>query len=141
MIKFKIEEVPVSTYPEVKLIEKEGEYDVLTCKYNNNTIKYYFLSNKLEKIYDVYVEKKEGSYNYDANLEKYRATSNKYKEIPNFSSTFIESDEDFQMINEANLSDIKESELTTLKTFRFFKKGESKDVVNFELESQAYTCS
>ena len=98
-------------------------------------------SNKLEKIYDVYVEKKEGSYNYDANLEKYRATSNKYKEIPNFSSTFIESDEDFQMINEANLSDIKESELTTLKTFRFFKKGESKDVVNFELESQAYTCS
>lgn len=139
--KFKIEEVPVSTYPEVNLVEKEGEYEVLTCKYNHNTIKYYFKENKLEKIYDEYKQAREESYNYDANKEKYRTLSNQYKEVPNFSSTFIETDVDFQLINEFDLKQITDAQLTSLRTYRFFKYNESKDVVNFEIESQAYTCS
>ena len=82
--RFKIEEIPVSMYPDISLVEKEGEYEVLECKYNNNRIKYYFKENKLEKIYDEYKEAADGSYDYIGNKERYRALSDQYKKVPNF---------------------------------------------------------
>lgn len=139
--RFKIEEIPTSTYPEVTLIEKEGEYEVMKCTYINNTIKYYFKDDKLVKIHDEYKESKDSSSNYTANKTKYKNLSDQYKTVPNFSSIFIETDVDFQMINEIELSKITEAQLTELSTYRFFKYSESKDIISFELESQAYTCS
>lgn len=138
---FKIEEIPVSTYPKVNLVEKEGEYEVMKCVYNNNTIKYYFKEDKLVKIYDEYKETAKDSYDYTANKAKYKNLSNKYKQVPNLSSIFIETDVDFQMINEFELKEITDVQITELNTYRFFKYNEHKDVVSFELESQAYTCS
>lgn len=139
--RFKIEEIPTSTYPEVTLIEKEGEYEVMKCTYVNNTIKYYFINDKLVKIHDEYKESKDSNSNYNANKNKYKELSERYKKVPNFSSVFIETDVDFQMINEIELSKITEAQLTEISTYRFFKYNESKDIISFELESQAYTCS
>ena len=139
--RFKIEEIPVSTYPSVNLIEKEGEYDVMNCNYKNNTIKYYFKEDKLVKINDVYQENKINNVNYEADKTKYKSLSDKYKTVPNFNSIFIETNVDFQMINEFELKDITDSQISSLQTYRFFKYNETKDIISFELESQAYTCS
>ena len=139
--RFKIEELSIDSYPKVNLVEKEGEYEVMKCTYHNNTIKYYFKEDKLVKIYDVYKETLNQSKDYASSKAKYQSLSEKYKTVPNFSSIFIETNEDFQMINEFELSKITEAQLAELNTFRFFRYGESKDVISFELESQAYTCS
>ncbi len=140
--KFKIEQIPKSTYPKVKLLEKEGEYEVLTCNYINNTIKYYFKDNSLEKIHDEYKEKNtEDNKKYQENLVKYRNLSNQFKKISNFNSVFIESSSDFQMINDFELKKIPDAQIKSLRTYRFFSYNETKDVISFELEAQAYTCS
>lgn len=139
--RFKIEELPVSTYPKVKLVEKEGEYEVMKCNYHNNTIKYYFKDNQLVKINDVYKENKASSANYAADKTKYKNLSDKYKTVPNFSSVFIETEVDFQMINDFELNKTTEAQLDELSTYRFFKYNESKDIISFEMEAQAYTCS
>ncbi len=140
--KFKIEQIPKSTYPKVKLLEKEGEYEVLTCTYINNTIKYYFKDNSLEKIHDEYKEKNTSdNTKYQENLVKYRNLSSQFKEIANFNSVFIESSSDFHMINDFELKKIPDAQIKSLRTYRFFSYNETIDVISFELESQAYTCS
>lgn len=140
--RFKIEEIPVSTYPEASISEKEGEYEVMKCVYNTNTIKYYFINGELAKIYDVVREDKETSYsNYETNKQMYKEYSNKYKTISNLSSIFIETDEYYQMVNEFDLKLIQDASLSQLQTYRFFKYKESKDIISFELEAQAYICS
>ena len=139
--RFKVEEIPVSTYPEVKLQEKEGEYDVMKCTYHNNIIKYYFKEDKLQKIYDIYQESSINNSNYNNDLIKYKDLSNKYKAVTNFKSDFVESKTDFKMVNDFDLKQIPDSKIRDLRTYRFFRYNESKDVVAFELESQAYSCS
>lgn len=140
--RFKIEEIPVSTYPEAQISEKEGEYEVMKCTYNTNTIKYYFIDGELAKIYDVVREDKINSYQtYDNNKLMYKNYSEKYKKINNLSSIFIETDEYYQMVNEFDLKLIPDASLSTLQTYRFFKYKENKDIISFELEAQAYNCS
>lgn len=139
--RFKIEEIPISTYPEASITEKEGEYEVMKCVYNNNTIKYYFIDGELAKIYDVVREDKANSYTYETNKAMYKEYSNKYKTVNNLSSIFIETEEYYQMVNEFDLKLIPDASLSQLQTYRFFKYKEDKDTISFELEAQAYICS
>jgi hypothetical protein len=137
---FKIKEYPTAAYPNVRTTNVEGDYDILTCVYNNNTIKYSFLDGELHEIYDEHNESKEGNVLYDQHKTLYQNYSNKYKTIENISSIFIETETDFRMINEVELKNISPATMASLRTYRFFKYKESIKTVSFELEAQGYTC-
>lgn len=138
--RFKIEEIPVATYPDVNLIEKDGDFSVLTCNYLNDEVKYYFQDGKLSKLKETYTEKLENSRNYEGTKAAYKNLSNSYKRVNNFTSTFVEANTYFTMINEFTHKDISDATLFNLKTYKFFRYNESKDVVSFELGAQGYTC-
>ena len=139
--KFKIEEIPTASYPKnVKTTNIEGDYDILTCTYNNNTIKYYFLDGELHKIYDEHNESKENNQLYETNKSLYYNYSEQYKKVENISSIFIETDTDFRMINELELKNISAVTMSKLRTYRFFKYKESIKIVSFEMEAQGYNC-
>lgn len=139
--RFKIEEISTGKYPEKKIIESDGEYKVLTCTYHNDTIKYYFLEDKLTKLRETYIESRENSKNYATNQTYYQDLSRKYSGIENFTSNFIVTKDDFTMINEFNHKDIPDATLSSLKKYSFFRYNEVKDIVAFEMEAQGYTCS
>lgn len=139
--RFRIVEISPEQYPEINLEKEEGDYKVLTCTYNNDEMKYYFINDKLVKLKETYTEELENSPKYAKDLENYRELSAEYKKVDNLSSTFIEDGSSFSMINEFNHKDISDATLYNLKTYKFFKYNESKDVVSFELEAQGYNCS
>ena len=138
---FKVEEIVASRYPKVATTEVDGEYNVLTCTHLNDEMKYYFSSDALVKIKETYKELQSNSKNYDANKDTYRNLSNKYKQIQNFTSDFIETNTDFTMINNVELKDIPDKTLTDLKVYRYFRYSEDIKTVAFELGAQGYTCS
>ena len=138
--KFKLEEIPTASYPTVRTVNTEGDYNILTCTYNYNTIKYYFLNGELHKIYDEYNETMENNAIYESDKILYKNYSDKYKQVNEISSIFIETDTDFRMINEMDLSNISDVTMTQLRTYRFFKYKESIKTVSFELEAQGYKC-
>lgn len=137
---FRLKEYPAAGYPNVKTTNIEGDFDILTCTYNNNTVKYYFIDGELQKIYDEHNEIKEGNQVYEQHRDKYKANSDKYKLAENVSSIFIETDTDFRMINELDLKNISSVQIANLRTYRFFKYKESIKTVSFELEAQGYHC-
>jgi len=140
-VQFKVEEIEESRYPEVSLSETDGEYGVLTCTYNYDEMKYYFLDGNLEKIKETYKESKNGATNYDSDKSEQKTFSNKLSSIENINSTFVESEGEFTLINEFNLGDISDTTLSNLKVYRYFKYNVSKEIVNFEIEAQGYNCS
>lgn len=139
--RFKIEEIITSKYPEVKLNNKEGEYDILTCTFHNDEIKYYFTDNKLLKLNETYTENIESSLTYEQDKANYQNLSNEYKKVENFTSTFIETNVYFRIINEISYRDVPNLALSNLKTYKFFRYNENKDVIAFEMKAQGYTCS
>lgn len=139
--RFKIEEIVEEKYTPVKLVEEDGDYQVMTCNYNADEIKYYFIDGKLSKIKETYKEESKNNPNYQENLLKYKVLSQEYKKIPNFQSTFVEYATSFTMINNFSHKDIEDKTLSDLKTYKFFKYNETKEVVSFEIEAQGYNCS
>lgn len=141
--KFKIREITSGSYPKISLTLSEGDYEVMVCTYGFDTIKYSFVDGELIKIYEVYKENSNdaNSYNFELNKSSYKLLSNKYKSVENFSSIFVETDEEFSMINEFDLKTIPDATLTGLQTYRFFKYKESKNVVAFEMKAQGYLCN
>lgn len=138
--RFKIEEIPTASYPEVNLVTTSGDYKVLQCTYLNNSIKYYFLEDGLVRIEDLYVEKAFNNKNFNLNKATYKDLANKYKKVNGFETTFVETAEEFRMLNNFNLNEIPDMKLTELETYRFFRYKTSKEIVSFELEAQAYNC-
>lgn len=139
--KFKLEEITTARYPEVNLVENEGENKVMTCTYLNDEVKYYFFENKLVKFKETYHDTLESNTNFLSDLRKYNGISNDYKKIENFNSTFIETSTYFTMINEFEYKSIPDVTLSSLKQYKFFRYNETKEVVSFELEAQGYKCS
>lgn len=137
---FKLKEYPAAGYPNVRTTNIEGDYDVLTCEYNNSSIKYYFQDGELHKIYDEHNEAKANNELYEEHKTLYNNYSTKYKEVDNISSIFIETDTYFRMINELELKNISPVIMANLRTYRFFKYKESIKTVSFELEAQGYHC-
>ena len=138
--RFKVEEIVESKYTDVNLVTTEGEYKVLTCRYLNDEMKYYFTDNQLIKIKETYKEESKTD-TYESDIEKYRNLTEKYKKINSFNSIFIESKDDFQQINEIDLHTATDNEIIALKTYRFFSYRAHKNTVAFEIEAQGYTCS
>ena len=139
--RFQIVEIPETKYNNVKISETEGEYGVITCKYLNDTMKYYFKENKLEKINEKYEESSLNNEYFSANLNKYKDLSEKYKKIENFETVFVEAEDRFTQVNNIDLSKISDNTIISLKTYRFFRYNTDKNTVVFELQAQGYTCS
>ena len=139
---FKIEEIVPSRYPNETTTETEGEYKVLTCTHLHDEIKYYFdnSNNSLIKIKETFKETQANSKTYINDKDKYRALSEKYKQIDNFTSTFVETNTDFTMLNEIELKDIPDKTMSDLKVYRYFKYSENINTISFEIEAQGYTC-
>ena len=125
--KFRIEEIPVSLYPDISITEKDGDYSVLTCTYRHDEIKYYFQDGMLVKLKETYTENNESSTKYQENKQAYKNLSNSYKNVRNFSSTFIEGNNYFTMINEFGHKDISDATLANLKTYKFFRYNETQN--------------
>ena len=142
-VKFKIKEITSGSYPSIALNSVEGDYDIMVCNYGFDSIKYSFIDGELIRIYEIYKQNKnaENSFNFETNKTTYKELSNKYKSVENFSSIFVETDEEFSMINEFDLKTISDATLSGLQTYKFFKYKESKDVVSFEMKAQGYTCN
>ena len=95
----KLEEIPEAKYPNVSLSETEGEFEVLTCTYNYDEMKYYLINGKLVKIKEKYLEPNTDAY-FNDDLVKFKDLTYKYKSINNFSSTIIEDSNSFTQLNE-----------------------------------------
>lgn len=138
--RFRLEEIPTASYPKEKTTNMDGDYNVLTCSYNYNVIKYYFKDNELHKVYDEYQETRENNPLYEQHRNKYQSESDNYKKVEALSSTFIETETDFRLINEFELKNITDVTMSKLRTYRFFKYKENINIVSFEMEAQGYTC-
>ena len=138
--RFRLEELPTASYPEVKTVNVDGEYDVLTCTYNYNTIQYYFKERELYRLHDEYQESITNNNVYAEHKAKYEKDSNKYKTVDSISSIFVETEEDFRMINDFELKNLNDITMSKLRTYRFFRFKENIKTISFEMEAQGYTC-
>ena len=154
--------VDKNDYPEVQLNTEEDGYKVLTCKYLNDELKYYFKDDRLVKINELYSESKTiYTSEYDKHREEIqRLSQEKYNVIDGFDSVFVDrnynpepyTDEDkaagkkppilaeFEMNNTLDLVNINDKALSNLKTYKYFSYNESKNVVAYEIQSFGYTC-
>lgn len=139
--KIKMEEIETVRYPDLNITTSDGDYKVLTCTYLTDEMKYYFYNDGLQKINEVYKVTKSSNNNYQSLKDQYKSLYNKYNQIDNFTSLFIETDTDFEIRNEINLKDISDQTISNLKTYKFFKYNETPEIVSFEIEAQGYTCS
>ena len=138
--RFRVEEIVESKYTNVNLNNTEGEYKVLTCRYLNDEVKYYFTDDQLIKIKEIYKEVQNAK-DFETNKEKYRELTEKYKKITGFDSTFVEDADSFSQINELDLHNIDNNAIISLKIYRYFSYRTNKNTVAFELQGQGYTCS
>lgn len=138
--KFKLAEIPTVSYPSVRTSITEGDYDVLTCTYNYNTIKYYFINNELYKIHDEYNESKANNEYYEKHRNQYEKDFQKYQNVAKLPSVFVETEEDFRMVNDLDLSQVADASMVQLRTYRFFRYKENIKTISFEMEAQGYTC-
>lgn len=137
---FKIEEINTSLYEEKQLTKQEDDYMVLTCKYRNDDINYYFKDNMLEKIeenYSVPITDPE----YEALYQEYSTKSQNYNEMNGIESVFIGRQDSFEVENKFSLSEIQEIDLRNLKVYRYFQYSTNSKIVAFEMTSMGYTCS
>ena len=154
--------VDKNDYPDVQLNTEEDGYKVLTCKYLNDELKYYFKDDYLVKIKEIYVENKTMyTSEYDKHVAEFKKLSDeKYKPIEGFDSNYLEfqfdpepyTDEDkaegkkppvlaqFELDNTLDLVNINNKALSNLKTYKYFSYNESKNVVAYEIQSFGYTC-
>lgn len=137
---FKLAEIAPASYPTTTLSEVDGEYRVLTCKKGFDELRYYFLDNKLVKLKETYKETMADSSNYSTSIDNHYLLSRKYKEIENFTSTFVSSASEFTLVNEFNYKDIPDTTINNLNEYKFFRYNESKDTVKFEMEALSYNC-
>ncbi len=153
--------VDKNDYPEVTLNNVEDGYNVLTCSYLNDELKYYFKDDKLVKIKEKYSEQKNiYTTEYDKHLEEFKELSKKYDAIDSFESVFIEREyepkeytekdreeglpppvlAEFEVVNNLDLLNINDKSLSNLKKYKYFSYNESKNVVSYEITGFGYTC-
>lgn len=138
---FKVVEISPNLYPAVTTTELEGEYEVITCKYKNDEMKYYFSNNSLIKIRETYHEEQGSTPNYNSNKTAHNNEHERLDKVEGIDSTFVETITNYTLINEIELSGIPDKTLSDLKVYRFFKYSETKQAVSFELQAQGYSCS
>ena len=138
--RFKLEEINTGSYGDVRLDTIDGDYHVLTCRYYNDEMNYYFVNNLLVKVKETY-NLDADELNYSKIKSEYENSYNRYNGTPGMVATFVTTDEYFKMINEFNLADVEDKTLSDLHVYRYFKYNEAAKVINFEMAAMGYTCS
>ena len=138
---YKLEEINTSLYEEKELNKKEDDYMVLTCKYRNNTLDYYFKDNMLEKIKETYTVLNSDE-QYETLYQQYNSMSQNYNSMNGIESIFYGQPDKFEIINTFTLSENKQPYLgDALKVYRYFYYRVNSKIVAFEMTSMGYTCS
>ena len=141
---FDLEEIEVGKYKSDRIEGSDGEYQILTCKYQNDEIKYYFKDNLLAKIYETYSESLADSTNYYTHKTTYENLSAQYRSM-GLESHFEEKSEinSFLMITEFDYTTniISDYTMDSLKQYKYFKYNTSSQIIAFEMPAIAYTCS
>ena len=138
--RFKIEEIEEARYPEVNLVNMEGEYKILNCRHLNDEMKYYFKEDKLVKITETYAEDEDSNVLYHDHYMREKARYNEYLEKEDFETIFVQTNTGFKFVNNLNLEEISDNTLAEYKVYRFFRYNVPKNTVAFELQAQGYTC-
>ena len=138
---FKIIKRTVDEYPEVTLVDKDADYDKLTCVKDNNTMVYYFKDNLLEKIDDD-TRVSNDSENYATQLEEAKQRSETLRAIEGIDSNVIETSQSgYNLKTNIDLSTTQPNSLTALKRYKYFIYHEKVKVVKYEMTALTYTCS
>ena len=138
---FKITKRTTDDYPEVKLVDKDADYDKLTCVKDNNTMVYYFKDNLLEKIDDD-IRVSNDSENYGAQLEEAKQRAETLRAIEGIDSNVIETSQSgYNLKTNIDLSTTQPNNLTALKQYKYFIFHEKAKVVKYEMTALTYTCS
>lgn len=128
-------------YPSYELHDKEGDYSILTCTYDKNTIVYYFKNEMLEKIRETYTNKNSTSDSYETDKYKHNELINRYQKIEGMNANFVEIPNEFTAQVDFELAKVKDSDLSKLKTYRYFKYHEKANIIAYEMPAQGYICS
>ena len=136
----KLVETKTTLYPKYEFNTKEGDYELLTCRYGKSEIVYYFKSGLLEKIRETYNNKDYESASYAQDKNEQQAQINKFKEVQGINANFVETDTEFTAQVDFELAAIQDSALTNLKVYRFFKYHEKGNIIAYEMPAMGYTC-
>lgn len=136
---FELEEISQRQYPDVNIQNTNGDYKVLTCKYNNDTIEYNFEDDTLFSVKETYNETSDTT-TYEQDKNEMKSISNKYENTEGMTSTFVETPTDFTMLTEFDLKDIPDRTLSNLEVYKFFKFRTSSKIVVFEMSALGYSC-
>ena len=138
---FKIIKKTVDEYPEVTLVDNDGDYDKLTCVKDNNTMVYYFKDNLLEKIDDD-IRVSNESENYGTQLAEAKQRAETLRAIEGIDSNVIETNQSgYNLKTNIDLSTTQPNNLTALKQYKYFIFHEKAKVVKYEMTALTYTCS
>lgn len=126
-----------SDYPILELTPNENGEEILLCTRVNEEVTYKFENNLLKEMVH--------EYTYDATSEdyqevftNYRSLSNTYNNKTGISSDFFDNTSSFTVATLVNLNEASRTYIFNADTFKL--DTESK-VVNFEMESQNFTCN
>ena len=136
----KLVETKTTLYPKYEFNTKEGDYELLTCRYDKTEIVYYFKSGLLEKIRETYNNKDYQSASYAASKNEQQSQINRFKEVQGINANFVETNTEFTAQIDFELSNVQDSALTNLKVYRFFKYHEKGNIIAYEMPAMGYTC-
>lgn len=138
---FKIIEKTIDDYPDVSISDVEGDYHLLKCSLGNDSINYYFIDDLLERIENSQKVANTET-NYEELLQNAKTNSANLKAIEGIESDVIETAQSgFNVKTSLELKNIKGSDLTKLRTYKYFMYHEKSKIVSYEITSLGYTCS
>ena len=139
----KIKEINTSKYPAIKMLNTEGDYEVLTCKYLNTEMNYYFFRDQLTKATEKYIVD-DTSLSFDKLSTLYDQQNNlinKYKQIGIDATITKHPDNTFSSITNIDYKIVQPIEISSLNQYRFFSDGWKSKIVAYEMRAMGYTCS
>jgi hypothetical protein len=136
----KLVETKTTLYPKYKFNTKEGDYELLTCRYAKGEIVYYFKDNMLEKIRETFNNKDYTSATFAAEKADHVEFKERVEEVQGIDANIIETDTEYTVQIDFELSEVQDSALTNLKVYRYFKYHEKGNIIAYEMPAMGYTC-
>ena len=136
----KLVETKTTLYPKYTFNKKEGDYDILTCRFNKIEIVYYFKNDMLEKIRETYNNKDIASPSFATEKAEQISFADRVGQVNGINANKIETPNEFTIQIDFELSDVQDSALTNLKVYRYFKYHEKGNIIAYEMPAMGYTC-
>lgn len=136
----KLVETKTTLYPKYTFNTKEGDYELLTCRYNKSEIVYYFKNGMLEKIRETYNDKDYQKDTFAKDKAEQIAFADRVSKVEGINANKIETETEYTIQIDFDLADVQDSALTNLKVYRFFKYHEKGNIIAYEMPAMGYTC-